>query len=250
MDDLLRQLQACENAAAAVDFTAVEHGSHAAMTESANTPRRSTRQQQPTVAEAANSSSSSSGSNEAVSKALEMYRDAEKAIREQAWKDGAAEDPVSASAYYSTESAMALQNNIKWRHRGPRDQDAPSTWRGQYWREGSKRYANRGGQSREYFAQKYGKGGKSRDCSKRPAEVPVERLQEQLQSALSHHLGAALSHRPADEQWSEAEWAQWEQESWWQQQSDQEWPRQAHGSDQEWPGQAHSRQEHQPWSAE
>ncbi len=48
-------------------------------------------------------------------------------------------------ALMRTESVMAVEGSIPWRERGPRGQDAPSTWRGQKWREGSQRYASRGG---------------------------------------------------------------------------------------------------------
>ena len=48
-------------------------------------------------------------------------------------------------ALRATEAVMASEGRVPTRYRGPRGQDAPSTWRGNRWREGSQRYANRGG---------------------------------------------------------------------------------------------------------
>ena len=53
----------------------------------------------------------------------------------------------------------------------------PQEWRGQRWRAGSGRFANRGGRYREYYAAKYGgKGtgkGKGTEGKGRGAEVSV-----------------------------------------------------------------------------
>ena len=58
---------------------------------------------------------------------------------------------------------MAQATGVRWQERGPPGPKAggPSTWRGQPWREGSQRFAKRGGRNREYFAAKYGFGSSS-----------------------------------------------------------------------------------------
>ena len=89
---------------------------------------------------------------EAVAFALKRYKAAEAAIR-AASSDYFEED----EAYKAVETELAIKHNVKWRERGPKDSDLTS-WRGNRWRETSKRFANRGGKNREYFAAKYGRG--------------------------------------------------------------------------------------------
>ena len=61
------------------------------------------------------------------------------------------------------EQALAKASGVPWRERGPPGppEEGPEVWRGQKFRQGSNRYANRGGKQRAYFAAKYGgsKGG-------------------------------------------------------------------------------------------
>ena len=66
------------------------------------------------------------------------------------------------------EQELAQRSGVRWQDRGPPgpDLEGPETWRGQRWREGSQRFSNRGGQHREYYAAKYGKGkGQGKDKS-------------------------------------------------------------------------------------
>ncbi len=57
----------------------------------------------------------------------------------------------------ASEAAAAKYHSVPWDMRGPAGpkQGGPSTWMGQRWREGSQRFANRGGQRREDFAAYY-----------------------------------------------------------------------------------------------
>ena len=48
------------------------------------------------------------------------------------------------------EQEVAERCGMTWAERGPAEGQV-STWRGQAWREGSGRYANRGGKHREYY---------------------------------------------------------------------------------------------------
>ena len=63
------------------------------------------------------------------------------------------------------EETMARATGVPWQERGPpgptADVGGPSSWRGQPWREGSQRFAKRGGRHREYYAAKYGRGSGS-----------------------------------------------------------------------------------------
>jgi len=81
---------------------------------------------------------------QARARALQLYRAAENSVRAAAAAAGSA-DPAAAQAYGQVESAFAAEHGIRWQDRGPRDQDAPDTWRGQRWRPGSQRYSSRGG---------------------------------------------------------------------------------------------------------
>ena len=91
-----------------------------------------------------------------VNQALLDYRAAEKAVSNCAKESlyGAYND-----IYYRVEKKVAIEKEVSWRDRGPREQnpeDQPKIWKSQKWRENKGRYANRGGKSREHFAQKYG----------------------------------------------------------------------------------------------
>lgn len=112
---------------------------------------------QPKAAQQPSSSSSSSSTraSDAVAEALELYRKSEKAIRDASHTYGC--QPETDPAYKNAEQLTATKYNIKRRDRGPKDDESIFRWRNQLWREGSKRFANRGGRSREYFAQKYGR---------------------------------------------------------------------------------------------
>lgn len=96
---------------------------------------------------------------EAVASALKRYKAAEAAIR-AASSVGFEED----RAYKAVETELAIKHNVKWRDRGPKDSDVKS-WRGNRWRETSKRFSNRGGKSREHFAAKYGSGSRATSSS-------------------------------------------------------------------------------------
>lgn len=89
---------------------------------------------------------------EAIAFALKRYRAAEAAIR-AINSDDFEED----AAYKAVETELAIKHDVKWRDRGPKDSGLTS-WRGNRWRETTKRFANRGGKSREHFAAKYGRG--------------------------------------------------------------------------------------------
>ena len=52
------------------------------------------------------------------------------------------------------EAAVAKEQGLSWRERGP--PSAPGeVWRGQQWRAGSERFANRGGCNKEWWAGYY-----------------------------------------------------------------------------------------------
>ena len=77
--------------------------------------------------------------------------------------------------YYSHERQLAQQHGLKWRERGPRNADGTSdasSFRGQRWREGSQRFANRGGKRKVYFEELHRarKLGFSEDDAKKRAE--------------------------------------------------------------------------------
>ena len=60
--------------------------------------------------------------------------------------------------YYAAEAAVAKQLGLKWQERGPKggpNKGGPPTWRHQNWREGSQRYANRGGRYSAWPAAKF-----------------------------------------------------------------------------------------------
>ena len=69
--------------------------------------------------------------------------------------------PLSALDQYhlamAAESSVANMLGIRWRDRGPPTGPASgfSKWRGQKWREGSKRWANRGGANRDWYRAFY-----------------------------------------------------------------------------------------------
>ena len=90
-----------------------------------------------------------------MAEALELYRKSEKAIREASLTYGC--HPETDPAYKKTEHLTATKFNIKRRDRGPKDDPERWRWRGQNWREGSDRFANRGGKNKEFFKAKYGR---------------------------------------------------------------------------------------------
>ena len=57
------------------------------------------------------------------------------------------------------EKAMAEDLGLRWQQRGPKAEGRPERWRGQRYRPGTGKWANRGGKNREFFKQKYGYGG-------------------------------------------------------------------------------------------
>ena len=61
------------------------------------------------------------------------------------------------------EKAMAEDLGLRWQERGPKAEGRPDRWRGQRYRPGTGKWANRGGQNRDFFKKKYGFGGWS--CS-------------------------------------------------------------------------------------
>jgi hypothetical protein len=90
-----------------------------------------------------------------VDEALLAYRAAEAAVNNCAKES--LFGPYN-EAYYRVETKVAIEKAISWRDRGPREKDPadqPKYWKSQRWRENSKRYSNRGGKSKEYFAKKY-----------------------------------------------------------------------------------------------
>jgi hypothetical protein len=52
------------------------------------------------------------------------------------------------------ETEAAIKGNLKWRERGPIGK-AGQVWRGQQWRSGSARWANRGGQNAAWYTELY-----------------------------------------------------------------------------------------------
>ena len=56
-----------------------------------------------------------------------------------------------------TEAAVARELGMKWKERGPPapDQGGPDSWRGQQWRQGSGRWANRGGKNAAWYTAYY-----------------------------------------------------------------------------------------------
>jgi hypothetical protein len=87
--------------------------------------------------------------------ALRLYREAEKVIRDQS--SSAGDIQAAKQAYSVVETLMAKSSGIKWQERGPADNTTIKEWRKQVYRPEAKRWGNRGGKSREYFAQKYGR---------------------------------------------------------------------------------------------
>jgi len=57
----------------------------------------------------------------------------------------------------AAERDVATSNAIPWQQRGPPgpEEGGPSTWRGQQWREGSGRWANRGGANKNFYTEFY-----------------------------------------------------------------------------------------------
>ena len=109
----------------------------------------------------------------AATDAVAMYRAALEAMQADQ-QTAKAEGAVSSDDLYAqsvasafVEQQLAKQHAVGWRHRGPRDDTAPRVWKNQLWREGSERYANRGGKrSAEWTAFYRGEGPRPQ---KRPA---------------------------------------------------------------------------------
>ena len=57
------------------------------------------------------------------------------------------------------ESDMAKELGLRWQQRGPKAEGRPDRWRGQRYRTGTGKWANRGGQNKDFFKKKYGYGG-------------------------------------------------------------------------------------------
>ena len=70
--------------------------------------------------------------------------------------------------WLAAERAAAEALGVRWQDRGPPGPTEPSseTWRGQHWRPGSERWANRGGVNREWWAAYYKAKGKSKGKGK------------------------------------------------------------------------------------
>ena len=72
------------------------------------------------------------------------------------------------------ERSSAEEHGLKWRQRGPPpSDDGHDTWRGQQYRKGSERWANRGGKNREWWASFYKatKAGLSRAVAQAQADA-------------------------------------------------------------------------------
>lgn len=82
--------------------------------------------------------------------ALSLYNAAQAAICE-----GASGSEAQQQAYDAAEGVLAAQYSVPWQERGPRGPQAPQTWRGQQWRQGSQRYSTRGGnpEKNAFFAE-------------------------------------------------------------------------------------------------
>lgn len=108
----------------------------------------------------------------AIDRGLLLYRAAAESCRQAAMVDAerSGDPTISDRAYSAAESQLAYEHRIRWQDRGPRGDSAPSEWRGQKWRAGSQRYANRGGDPQRnawYAAQAKAKAkGKSKGNSK------------------------------------------------------------------------------------
>ena len=79
--------------------------------------------------------------------------------------------------YYAQERQLAAEHGLQWRERGPRNSDGTSdvpSFRGQAWRPGAKRYANRGGKARVYhseYRRSLGLGFSEADARRRAQEA-------------------------------------------------------------------------------
>ena len=111
---------------------------------------------------------------QAKAKALRLYRAAQDSCRQAAKADGerSGDPKISEICSNVAEAQFASEFDIRWQDRGPRGSDAPSSWRGQSWRESSGRYGNRGGnpEKNKWYAEQArlkAKGkGKSKDEQK------------------------------------------------------------------------------------
>lgn len=125
----------------------------------------------PSAAEVQVSTAEAAELAQVKAKALRLYRAAQDSCIQAAKADGErlGDPKVSEIACNVAEAQFASEFDIRWQDRGPRGSDAPSSWKGQKWREGSGRYANRGGnpEKNKWYAEQAklkAKGkGKSKD---------------------------------------------------------------------------------------
>ena len=152
--------------------------------------------------------------------ALACYASAESKVRALA---------KSSHSYKRVEGMTAGKYKVKWRHRGPGIVDTTSApvaeFRGQAYRAGSHRYANRGGKWRDHYKTRphlwqdnkaKGKGkGKGKGKEKAKAKAHEEQWQEQQWQG-EPWQEEQWQDVAMEEQWQEEQW-QGEGESW------QEW---------------------------
>jgi hypothetical protein len=117
------------------------------------------------------------------------------ALRNRSKGHGKAKPSEAALEYYSKERELATEMGLKWRERGPRNEDGTSNvpfFRGQRWREGSMRFANRGGKKRVYHAEYHRAvqlGFSEADARKRATEAQalVDNAQQGQQQEQQHN---------------------------------------------------------------
>lgn len=166
--------------------------------------------------------------------ALACYAAAESRIRQVA---------SSSASYKKVEAMTAGKFKVKWRHRGPgivdASQDTVPVWRKQKYREGSNRYANRGGSRREYYAKrpwlwqdnKKGKGkgkhkssaGKGKRKGKRKGTWDENGMGEEVNPEEEKWKD---SKNPQEKQWEEEweeDWTDPQEEDWEDWEDSKEW---------------------------
>ena len=150
--------------------------------------------------------------------------------------------------YKRVESAQAYKFGIKWRERGPgiinKDEPTQEQWRGQSYRAGSKRYANRGGGKAQAWTDffKANPNLARLPGNKKKAEHPHMQRRSREDSLKFPLLEQAIANADLDEalgqgkqwpsetrkEWEEppAEaWEEWEKEEAWEEW--EEWPAEA-----------------------
>jgi hypothetical protein len=77
-----------------------------------------------------------------------------KELRQTCWQELKILRDADANAWDDNEKAMAMEARAPWDIRGPPgpDDGGPTVWRGQDFREGSQRFANRGGSNKKKWA--------------------------------------------------------------------------------------------------